>query len=88
MQDLEDQLSMMLSSCKGNQNFENLETLRQILENLISISFSQEELILKTKETNKNSSEFIQIIRAQKKLKMTQKLSKTLCLHFLKELLR
>ena len=69
MQDLEDQLSMMLSSCKGNQNFENLETLRQILENLISISFSQEELILKTKETNKNSSEFIQIIRAQKKIK-------------------
>ena len=88
MQDLEDQLSMMLSSCKGNQNFENLETLRQILENLISISFSQEELIIKTKETNKNSSEFIQIIRAQKKLKMTQKLSKTLCLNFLKELLR
>ena len=69
MQDLEDQLSMMLSSCKGNQNFENLETLRQILENLISISFSQEELILKTKETNKNSSEFIQIIRTQKKIK-------------------
>ena len=69
MQDLEDQLSMMLSSCKGNQNFENLETLRQILENLISISFSQEELIIKTKETNKNSSEFIQIIRAQKKIK-------------------
>ena len=60
---------MMLSSCKGNQNFENLETLRQILENLISISFSQEELILKTKETNKNSSEFIQIIRTQKKIK-------------------
>ncbi|MDC3130078.1 hypothetical protein OA870_02460 [Bacteroidota bacterium] len=69
MQDLEDQLSMMLSSCRGNQNFENLETLRQILENLISISFSQEELIIKTKETNKNSSEFIQIIRAQKKIK-------------------
>ena len=69
MQDLEDQLSMMLSSCKGNQNFENLETLRQILENLISISFSQEELILKTKQTNKNSSEFIQIIRTQKKIK-------------------
>ena len=69
MQDLEDQLSMMLSSCKGNQNFENLETLRQILDNLISISFSQEELILKTKETNKNSSEFIQIIRTQKKIK-------------------
>ena len=69
MQDLEDQLSMMLSSCKGNQNFENLETLRQILENLISISFSQEELIIKTKETNKNSSEFIQIIRTQKKIK-------------------
>ena len=38
-------LGETLSSMQDQQAFENIEDLRQILENLLSLSFSQEELI-------------------------------------------
>ena len=63
-----EKLETVQESCSSNSNQENLESLRQILENLIKLSFNQEELINKTKIISKNSSEFIDMVRNQKKL--------------------
>ena len=68
LEQLEQQLqSMQKSSCEDKPQ-EDMETLRKILENLITLSFDQEELINHTKNTPKNSAEFIKIVQRQNKL--------------------
>ena len=55
LEDLEQSLMSMQQSNSEEAQIENIETLREILENLITLSFNQEELISitqKTKTTN------------------------------------
>ena len=47
---------------------EDMETLRQILENLITLSFNQEELINSISTLPKNSNSIVKYIQKQKKL--------------------
>ena len=47
---------------------EDMETLRKILENLVTLSFDQEELMQHAKNTPRNSAEFIKIVQEQNKL--------------------
>ena len=47
---------------------EDMETLRKILENLVTLSFDQEELMQHATNTPKNSPEFIKIVQRQNKL--------------------
>jgi len=68
LEQLEQQLqNMQTSSCEDKPQ-EDMETLRKILENLITLSFDQEELISHTNKTPKNSAEFIKIVQRQNKL--------------------
>ena len=53
---------------------ENIETLREILDKLIILSFSQEKLIEKTQKTKVTSSEFIALVRQQQKLVLDSKI--------------
>ena len=56
---------------EGNSSetvIENAETLREILENLIKLSFNQEILLEKTAQINKENPDFIQLVKDQKKL--------------------
>ena len=68
LDELENQLNAMLESNSEEMQIENIETLREILDNLVILSFSQEELIEKTAKTKTTSSEFIKLIREQKQL--------------------
>jgi hypothetical protein len=45
-----------------------METLRKILENLVTLSFDQEKLMQHAKSTPRNSAEFIKIVQRQNKL--------------------
>mgnify|MGYP006118231919 CR=1 FL=1 len=71
---LEKELSAMLESNSEEAQIENIETLREILENLINLSFSQETLIDKTQKTKTTSSEFIKLVQSQKKLSLDSKI--------------
>ena len=51
------------------QNEEDLAMLRQILENLVRISFSQEELMNRTKTINKSDPKYLKLIQDQNNLK-------------------
>ena len=53
---------------------ENMETLRQILENLITLSFDQEELINNISSLPKNSNSIVKYIKEQKKLSDNSKI--------------
>ena len=74
LEKLEDMLSAMLQSNSEEMQIENIETLREILDNLIILSFSQEELIEKTQKTKATSSEFIELVRQQQKLVLDSKI--------------
>lgn len=48
---------------------EDIDALRDILENLIQLSFDQEELIMKVSNVNLNDPKYIELIQEQKKIK-------------------
>jgi len=68
LDELAEKLSAMQQSNSEEKQIENIETLRGILENLLNLSFSQEDLINKTRKTKTSSSEFIKLVQTQKKL--------------------
>ena len=63
---------MMQMQAQGQQ--EDMEALRQIVENLLSLSFDQEKLIDNLKETNQNDPKYTELAREQSKLKDDSKL--------------
>jgi hypothetical protein len=58
---------MMQMQAQGQQ--EDMEALRQIVENLLTLSFDQENLIGNLKETNQNDPKYTELAREQLKLK-------------------
>ena len=68
MQQLEQKLQSMQQSSVEEKPIEDMETLRKILENLITLSFDQEDLINHVNNTPRNSAEFVKIVKQQKKL--------------------
>ena len=48
--------------------YENIENLRQLLDNLIILSFNQENLIYETKEVNQNDPVFITLMEKKKNI--------------------
>ena len=69
-------LENLQSMSSTEQQEENIESLRSILENLITLSFDQEDLIKKTTETPKESSEFVEIIKEQNTLEKSSQIVK------------
>lgn len=63
---------MMQMQAQGQQ--EDMEALRQIVENLLTLSFDQENLIGNLKETNQNDPKYTELAREQLKLKDDSKL--------------
>jgi len=68
LEQLEQQLQGMKKSSGEDKPIEDMETLRKILENLITLSFDQEYLMQHANKTPRNSPEFISIVRQQNKL--------------------
>jgi len=68
MNQLADNLQQMQQNSEIEQYAEDLHLIRQIMENLIMISFDQEELINKTRTISRNDPRFQQIITEQNQL--------------------
>jgi hypothetical protein len=69
MQKMRENLEGFQSSMSSEQNAENMETLRQILSNLITTSFMQEDLMERLQSTSKNDPKYIELIQEQKSIK-------------------
>ena len=67
-QKLAEQLSQMMEEAEQDQYAEDAQQIRQILENLLSISFEQESLIGQTKVVHRNDPKFQEIITDQNEL--------------------
>lgn len=69
MEDLAEQLSNLQMNMQSSANAENLEDLRFLLENLIQLSFDQEENMLTSKGTDRDDPKYLELAQNQKKLK-------------------
>jgi hypothetical protein len=74
MEQLEEKLQSMQQASGEDKPIEDMETLRKILENLITLSFDQEDLMIHLNKTPRNSPEFVKIAQQQKKLSDNSKI--------------
>ncbi len=74
MEEMKDEMAKAMESNAEAQQEENADALRQILENLLNLSFAQEELIKLIPKTRVDNPQFIKIPQQQNKLKDDSKL--------------
>ena len=65
MKEMADEMQQMMDENTQQQAGENMEDLRQILDNLIRFSFDQEELMLRLKQTNTRDPQYTDLQRSQ-----------------------
>jgi len=69
MKSLSSKLSKMQQEMESDQESEDAEALRQILDNLVKISFDQEEIMNQLKVVSTTNPKYLKIIQSQKNLK-------------------
>ena len=74
MQEMSDQLSQMQQEQKEEQEGEDINKLRDILENLIQLSFGQEALMGDLAKTKANNPQYVKLNQRQKKLQDDSKM--------------
>ncbi|MGE0560403.1 MAG: hypothetical protein AB7O47_01170 [Flavobacteriales bacterium] len=67
MEELADDMKAMQSS--SSESVEDMESLRQLLDNLLYISFQQEDLMEKFNAVKNESPEYVKLVQKQKNLK-------------------
>lgn len=74
MEQMSQEMKQMQGEMEQNQQSEDLEALRQILDNLMRLSFDQEELMETIRKTNPNSPKYKELAQQQRKLKDDSKI--------------
>ena len=69
MKDMAEAMAMMMESGEMEQMEEDIQALRQLLENLVGLSFGQEELIDRFNLTDINTPRYVELVQEQFKLK-------------------
>ncbi len=69
MKEMAEQMQSMMSMNNAEQTQENMEDLRALLENLITLSFDQEDVMQEFKVTATNDPRYVKLGQQQKKLK-------------------
>jgi len=74
MKDMAQKMAGMMMQMQAQGQEEDLDALRQIVENLLTLSFDEESLIDNLKKTNTNDPKYTDLAREQLKLKDDSKL--------------
>lgn len=74
MQKMANKMQNSLNKMQMDQNAEDIQMIRQLLENLVKLSFDQEQLMKELKKTALESPKYVQIIQKQHDLKEDAKL--------------
>lgn len=69
MQDMADQLQQEIQDSQEEQQEEDYNNLRQILENLVQLSFDQESVLNGFKQNRKYSPKYVELRQRQRKIK-------------------
>lgn len=68
LQEAADKMRQAMSAAKAQQDAEDYQTLRQILENLVEVSFSQEKVMQEMKQQMGYSPRYVQLSQEQKRI--------------------
>lgn len=74
MQEMKEEMEKAMAEEEETQQEENARSLRQILENLLNLSFAQEELIKDLPQTRVDNPQYVAIPKKQNKLKDDSKI--------------
>lgn len=74
MKEMQQGMQKAMDAMEKEQQEENMQTLRQILENLLNLSFAQEDLMSQLSKTTVNNPQFTKIPQQQKKLQDDSKI--------------
>jgi hypothetical protein len=74
MEQMEQKLNQMQSQMQEQQQAEDLEALRRLRQNLLQLSFDQENLIDEVKRTQPTDPHFVEITRRQKRISEDSKM--------------
>jgi len=74
MQQMKEEMEQAMEEEEEKQQEENAQALRQILENLVNLSFGQEELIRQLPNTRIDNPQYVAIPKQQNKLKDDSKI--------------
>lgn len=74
MKSMSEKMSAASQSAEQEQNEEDMQTLRQVMENLMNVSFAQEELVSQTQKTKTNNPLYTKLAQKQKKLQDESKM--------------
>jgi hypothetical protein len=69
MKKMSESLAQMQQESQQEQDEMDMQALRQLLDNLLKLSFDQEELMASLKKTNINDPLYVSLVQKQKKLK-------------------
>jgi hypothetical protein len=74
MENMAQKMGAMMEQMQQEAQGEDIDALRQIVDNLLTLSFDQEKLMLSVKGTNRNDPKYTELVREQLKLKDDSKL--------------
>lgn len=74
MKSMSDKMKAAQEQMEQDQNEEDMQTLRQVMENLMNVSFAQEDLIKETQKTKSNNPQYPKLAQKQKKLQDDSKM--------------
>jgi len=74
MENMAQKMGDMMAQMQQESQSEDLDALRQIVDNLLTLSFDQEDLMVSLKGTNRNDPKYTELTRQQLKLKDDSKL--------------
>lgn len=69
MKEMADNLQNKLDQAQADQNAEDIQLIRQLLENLLKLSFEQEQLMKDVKKAEPQSPKYVQLMQRQAELK-------------------
>jgi len=69
MKKMANEMQENMAACSGDQAQEDIAALRQLLENLVTLSFDQEDLISDISATDRTTPRYVSLVQTQFKLK-------------------
>jgi len=76
MQKMQQKLQQLAQSMKEKQMQENIQALRHILDNLLQLSFEQEQLIEDSRKINTQDPRYVELIQRQYKIQQSSQIVK------------
>ncbi len=74
MQEMKEQMQKAMDGMQKEEQEEDMQTLRQILENLLNLSFAQEDLMTQLSKLRSDNPQYLKITQTQKKLQDDSKI--------------